>query len=286
MSEITDAPKPSAFSIFRNRDFRWLWTGDLISQFGSGITSIAASILVYRETGSAMSVGLMLIATALPGFLFGLIAGVFVDRLDRKRIMLVCEVLRALIVFMIPVMLPYGLWWLYILVALSATVTQFFKPAHASVLPDVASDEELASANSMMSVSSVGALGLGFAAAGMIMARYPVEWAFYIDALTFLLSGAAIALVRIRPLDIKDEDTSIAAVGRNLQTGLRFLSDSRILRSTLIITVPMAILFGLHNSLLLPFAPSASSAWAWSTSSCRRSQPYPSPLSWESPCPS
>ena len=260
MSEITDAPKPSAFSIFRNRNFGWLWTGDLISQFGSGITSIAASILVYRETGSALSVGLMLIATALPGFLFGLIAGVFVDRLDRKRIMLVCEVLRAIIVFMIPVMLPFGLWWLYILVALSATVTQFFKPAHSSVLPDLASDEELAAANSMMSVSSIGALGLGFAAAGMIMARYPVEWAFYIDALTFLLSGAAIALVKIRPLDVEDEKTSVAAVARNLQTGLRFLSDSPILRSTLIITVPMAILFGFHNSLLLPFADQALGA--------------------------
>ena len=90
MSQETQTAKPSAFSIFRNRNFGLLWAGDLISQFGNGITSVAASILVFRETGSALSVGLMLIATALPGFLFGLIAGVFVDRWDRRRIMLIC----------------------------------------------------------------------------------------------------------------------------------------------------------------------------------------------------
>lgn len=259
MSQLPDAAKLSPFSIFRNRDFTYLWVGDLISQLGSGITSIAASILVFRETGSALSVGLMLIATSLPGFLFGLIAGVFVDRLDRKRIMLVCEVLRAILVFLIPVMLPYGIWWLYILVALSATVTQFFKPAHGSVIPDVASDEELAAANSMMSISSTGAMGLGFAAAGLITSRYPIEWAFYIDALTFLLSGLAILLVKIRPLEV-EEETSVRAVARNLGEGLRFIWDSRILRSTFIVVVPMAVLFGFHNSLLLPFADRALGA--------------------------
>jgi DHA3 family macrolide efflux protein-like MFS transporter len=259
MSQLSDAAKLSPFAVFRNRDFTYLWVGDLVSQFGSGITSIAASILVFRETGSALSVGLMLIATSLPGFLFGLIAGVFVDRLDRKRIMLVCEVLRAILVFLIPVMLPFGIWWLYILVALSAMVTQFFNPAHGSVIPDVASDEELAAANSMMSISSTGAMGLGFAAAGLITSRYPVEWAFYIDALTFLLSGLAILLVKVRPLEV-EEETSVRAVARNLSEGLRFIWDSRILRSTFIVVVPMAILFGFHNSLLLPFADRALSA--------------------------
>jgi DHA3 family macrolide efflux protein-like MFS transporter len=260
MSLSEQTQKLSPFSILRNRDFTYLWLGNLISQYGNGITSIAASILVYRETGSALSVGLMLIATSLPGFLFGLIAGVFVDRLDRKRIMLVCEVLRALLVFMIPVMLPYGIWWLYVLVALSATVTQFFNPAHASVMPDVASDEELAAANSLMSIAETGALGLGFAAAGLITSRYPVEWAFYIDALTFLLSGAAILLVKVRPLELEEEETSVGAVARNLRAGLRFLGGSPILRSTFLVVIPMAALFGFHNSLLLPFADRALEA--------------------------
>ncbi len=254
MSQDPKPTKPSALSIFRNRNFSLLWTGDLISQFGNGITSVAASILVFRETGSALSVGLMLIATALPGFLFGLIAGVFVDRWDRKRIIMICEFLRAILVFLIPALLPYGIWWMYILVMLSSTVTQFFAPAHASVLPDVATDEELAAANSMMSISTTGALGLGFAAAGLITSNYPVEWAFYIDALTNLISGSIILLVKLPPLEVKEEESNVAAVVRNLQAGIRFLWDSPILRSTLFVIIPMAIIFGFHNSLLLPFA--------------------------------
>ncbi len=260
MSQPEQPVRLSPYSIFRNRDFTYLWVGNLISQYGNGITSIAASILVFRETGSALSVGLMLIATSLPGFVFGLIAGVFVDRLDRKRIMLACEILRAILVFLIPVMLLHGIGWLYILVALSATVTQFFNPAHGSVLPDVASDQELAAANSMMSIAETGALGLGFATAGLITSRYPVEWAFYIDALTFLLSGLAILLVRIRPLEVEEETTSVRAVARNLRAGIQFIGDSRILRSTFMVIVPMAVLFGFYNSLLLPFADRALGA--------------------------
>ena len=260
MSQANGAPKPTALSVFRNRNFAALWCGQLISQIGSGITTIAASILVYQATGSAASVGLMLIATALPGFLFGLIAGVFVDRLDRRRIMIVAEVLRAILVFLIPVLLPTGIWWLYILVMLSATVAQFFNPAHASVMPDVASDEELAAANSLMSVAEVGALGLGFAAAGLITSLYSVEWAFYVDSLTFLISAVAILLVKIPPLELEEEKTSVAAVGRNLRAGVQFLWDSRILRSTFIIVAPMSILFGFSNSLLLPFADQALGA--------------------------
>ncbi|MCB0035364.1 MAG: MFS transporter, partial [Anaerolineales bacterium] len=112
-----------------------MFASDTISEFGTGITSIAASILVFRETGSALSVGLMLMATALPGLFFGLIAGVYVDRLDRKRIMLASEILRMVIIAAIPFLITYGIWWLYLLVMLASTVKQFFEPAHASVLP-------------------------------------------------------------------------------------------------------------------------------------------------------
>lgn len=259
MVQDTTPEKISPFSIFRNRNFSLLWFGQLISEFGTGITSIAASILVYRETGSALSVGLMLMATAIPGLLFGLFAGVFVDRYDRKKIMIAAEFIRAFLIFLIPVLLPYGIWWLYILVMISSTIAQFFNPAHSSVIPDIASDEELAAANSMMAISSTGALGLGFATAGFITASLPVEWAFYLDAFTFVLSGIAILFVKIPKLEVNDK-TSVKIVVNNLQEGGKFLWNSAILRSTLLISIPMAILFGLHNSLLLPFANKALNA--------------------------
>src|SRR5512146_2089335 len=86
---------PSPFAIFRNRSFTLLWTGQLVSTIGSSLTSLAASILVFRLTGSAMSVGLMLMATAAPSLLVGLFAGVLVDRYDRRKIMIAADLIQA-----------------------------------------------------------------------------------------------------------------------------------------------------------------------------------------------
>ena len=168
----------SMFSVFRNRSFTLLWIGQLISSMGSALTALAASILIYRLTGSALSVGLMLIATSGPTVLIGLIAGVFVDRYDRKRIMLMADLLRAILIFLTPFLIPLSINWVYLIVALTSGITQFFDSAHASVLPEVASDKELSAANALMAVSSVGSTTVGFAAAGLIVTSLSIEWAF------------------------------------------------------------------------------------------------------------
>jgi MFS family permease len=250
---------PSTFAIFRNRPFTLLWIGQLISSIGSALTTLAASILVYRITGSALSVGLMLIATAGPTVLIGLVAGVFVDRYDRKRIMLTSDLLRAILIALIPILIPLNIIWLYIIVALTSAVTQFFDSAHASVLPEVASDEELSAANALMAISSVGSTMFGFAAAGLIVSELSVEWAFYIDALSFGASAFLIFLTRV-PSVPDVEDTSIRAIGQNLQAGLRTVSTVPILRSLFIVAVPIFLIFGLQNTLLLPFAVEALGA--------------------------
>ena len=137
---MTNAQSNSPFAIFRNRNFTFMWTGQLVSSIGSALTTLAASVLVFRETGSALSVGLMLIATSGPTIVIGMLAGVFVDRYDRKRIMLVSDLLRAILIFLIPSLIHLHLNWLYVIVALTSGITQFFDSAHASVLPEVASD--------------------------------------------------------------------------------------------------------------------------------------------------
>jgi hypothetical protein len=134
----------SPFSVFRNRNFSLMWTGQLISTMGSALTSLAASIYVFRLTGSALSVGLMLMATAAPSLFVGLFAGVFVDRYDRRQIMVIADILRALLILAIPFLVQFNVIWLYIVVMLTSAIGQFFDPAFESVLPEVASDEELA----------------------------------------------------------------------------------------------------------------------------------------------
>ncbi len=258
VSSAASAPI-SPFAVFRNRNFALMWSGQLVSTIGSALTSLAASIYVFRVTGSAASVGLMLMATAAPSLLVGLIAGVFVDRFDRKRIMIIASLLRAVLVFAIPFLVPLSIVWLYILAALSSAVGQFFDPAHESILPEVATERELAAANSLIAISSFGATAVGFAASGLIAAAADIRWAFYIDAGTFLFSALCIFLLRIKPLAVEGR-ASVALVLRNVQAGVRFLIDTPMLRSLFIVSVPVLIAFGLGNALLLPFATRALGA--------------------------
>jgi MFS family permease len=256
MTSIAHPVQTSAFAVFRNRSFARLWTAQLISVAGSALSSLAAAMLVYRLTGSALSVGLMLMVAALPSLLVGLIAGVLVDRLNRKHVMIAADLLRAVLIGAIPLVLPLGVGWLYAIVLLASAVGQFFEPAHASVLPEVAAEDELAAANSMMAISGSGSWAIGFTAAGLIVSQLSIEWAFYLDALTFLISALCILGVRVGRVEIED-DTNVATVLRDLRAGGRFLARTPSLRALLLVGSLLALSVGLTNALLLPFALSA-----------------------------
>ena len=244
--------KQSSFAILRNHNFRLIWTGQLITEMGTSLTSLAASIYVYKVTGSALNVGLMMMTSAAPSLLVGLIAGVFVDRYDRKRIMMAADMIRAVLIVSIPFLMSYNIAWIYILVALSATVGQFFNPAHASVLPEIASEEELNAANSLMAISSFGSLVVGYAAAGLITSSYSIEWAFYIDAATFLVSGFLIYLTRVPSIQA-DENTNISSIFQNLKSGIQVITNTGSLRSMFIAYIFIGTTFGFSNAIRLPF---------------------------------
>ena len=257
---IASMPSPSPFAVLKRKNFALLWTGQLVSTIGSALTSLAASIMVYRLTnGSAWSVGLMLMATAAPSLLVGLVAGVFVDRFDRKRIMITADLLRGLLVCLIPLLVPFGIVWLYVIVMVTSAIGQFFDPAYESVLPEAAPDEELAAANSLIAISSFGSTAIGFAASGLIAANYPIAYAFYLAAFSFVFSAACVFFLRI-PRIKADDNTSVKVVISNLKAGLDFLFKSPVLRSIFLLAVPVSISFGLANSLLLPFATRALNA--------------------------
>jgi len=244
------------FAVFRNRDFRFLWTAQLVSTIGSSLTDLAAGILVFQRTQSALAVGLMLMATAIPSLFVGLVAGVFVDRFSRKKIMIASDLIRSALVFSIPFVIQINIVLLYVVVILASSVKQFFDPAEQSVLPDVASEEELASANAFLQISSFGSTAIGFAAAGFLASTGEIAIAFYVDAITFLISAACVAAVHIAPM-VVEEATSVRAVVANLGSGISFLARTPIIRSTLIVFAPVLFGFGLWNVLLLPFAVGA-----------------------------
>ena len=249
------ASAPSMFAVFRRRDFTLLWFAQLISTAGSSLTDLAAAIWVYRETESPLAVALTLMATAVPSLVVGLLAGVYVDRHDRKRILMVTCLVQGVIVAGIAASVSFdSILGLYALLLLNAGVKQFFDPAHDSIIPELASDEELTAANAFLSIAAFGSTAIGFAGAGLLASTVDLTWAFIIDAISFLVCAVLISRMGRIPMPEAEGDASVAVVISNLKDGLGTLFGTAIIRSLFIVGAFMFVAFGLWNVLLLPFS--------------------------------
>jgi MFS family permease len=244
------------FAVFRKRDFSLLWTAQLISTAGSALTDLAAGIYVFRVTNSAFAVGLTLMVTAIPSLIVGLLAGVYVDRHDRKKILIWTCLVQAVIVGLLAVVIgidAIALVGLYALLLLNAGIKQFFDPAHDSLIPEIASDEELAAANSFLSIAAFGSTAIGFAGAG-ILASIDLRLAFVIDALSFVVCAVLISFMGRYPMPTPDDDATVGVIVANLKSGLGTLFGTPVLRSLFLVGALMFFSFGLWNVLLLPMS--------------------------------
>lgn len=181
----------------RNREYRKLWFAQLVSVLGDKIHQIAASILVYKITGSLVHVGAMLAVTTLPAVLFGIPAGAAVDRAERKRVMVTADVVRAALVLAIPILAEHGIGFFYAAAFLVATASLFFEPARFSLIPDLVPEEELTAANSLdqasIAVSEIAGLAIG---AGLVAGLGTFD-AFVVDAASFVVSALVIARMAV-----------------------------------------------------------------------------------------
>ena len=249
-------PAPSMFAVFRKRDFSLLWLAQLISTAGSALTDLAAAIYVFRVTGSALAVGLTLMVTAIPSLVVGLLAGVFVDRHDRKLIMIVTCLVQALTVALIAVVLGFqavALPGLFLLLLINAGVKQFFDPAHDSLIPEMANDDELGAANSFLSIAAFGSTAIGFAGAGFL-AAFDLRIAFLLDAASFVVGALLIRAMGRYEMPVPDEEASVEVILDNLKSGLGTLFGTQVLRSLFLVGGIMFFSFGLWNVLLLPMS--------------------------------
>lgn len=244
---------PSRTAVFRKPDFVLLWLSQLVSTAGSSLTDLAAGILVYERTGSAFLVGATLMAAAIPTVLVGMVAGVFVDRWDKRRVMVATGLLQGAVVVLIPLLVGVHIGLLFVALLANSALRQFFDPAYESLIPEIATDDELAAANAYLSIASFGSTAVGFAGAGLLASALSVDWAFWIDAGTFVFAAGCVALLRVRvPSAADDEPTSVALVVGNLRLGLSTIWHTPTLRSLLLVGAPGFFAVGLWNVLLLP----------------------------------
>jgi MFS family permease len=226
--------------LVRNRNFSLLWTGQLISLLGDRIHVIALGALV-AAAGTPLEVGLTFASTAVPSVLLGPLAGVLVDRWDRRRTMIACDVVRAGLVLAVPFAFQVHIGFVYALGFAVATVTLLFRPAKTAVVPSVVGDRDLVSANSAMSVPETAADLIGFPVAGVIVTALSsvLGAAFVLDAGTYVVSAVVIwAMILPRQIDEAPEPISVRGVWRDMGEGFSFLfREKALLSNTLLSTL-------------------------------------------------
>ena len=249
-------------AIFRQRNFALLWVGSLISFVGDWVLFIALPVYVYDLTGSALATGGMFIAQTAPRLLLGSIAGVFVDRWDRRRTMIVANLLSAAaLLLLLPVRSIADLWLVYLAAFLQASIALFFQPAESALVPALVGEEHLVHANALTALNWELTRLIAPPLGGLTMALFGLGSVIAIDSISFLFSAAMIALIvlpaaeRVRPAV---EQHSYAAgawrtVWQELVEGLRLVRNDRLVRALFIITGVAMVAEGIINVLGFPW---------------------------------
>jgi MFS family permease len=256
MSDL--AARPSSLGVralLRIRDYRLLWTGQLISDAGDAVTNFTLLLLVNALTGSTAALAAMAIVLAIPSLTIGLVAGTYVDRVDRRRIMLASDALRALFVLgFIAVGSASSLWLLFVLAFVQATIGTFFTPARGALLPRIVPREGLLTANSLTQATRVVAFVTGAGLAGLILGLAGQFWpAFVLDSASFVASFLLIARLPATIGRIPVEARAApAGVGEALLVGLRTIARSRTLSTTIAVLAVVMLGGGAVNVLFVP----------------------------------
>jgi MFS family permease len=265
--ETSDTPTKQP-GFFINRSFALLWSGQTISELGSHITGSGLPLVaVLMLNATALQVGLLTALSTLSALLLSLLAGVWVDRLPRRAIMIIADLGRALLLFTIPLAASLGILHiaqLYVVTFLVGTLTVFFAIANQSLLPMLVPREQLVAGNSKIEASSALAEIGGPTLAGLLIQTITAPTAIAFDALSFLFSAFCIGMMS----SCKPHHTPQAllevrkSVWREMYSGLRFMLAHPILRAVVAFASmrnffggAFATLYGLYIVRVLGLSP-------------------------------
>jgi len=247
-------------NVIRQRNFALLWFAGLISMIGDWVLFIALPLYTYNLTQSSLAMGTMFIAGTLPRILLGSLAGVFVDRWDRQRTMVIADLSRALLLLLLLfVRSPELIWIVYIVAFLQATISQFFDPAENALLPQLVDSTNLVAANSLNSLNNNLARLGGPALGGILLGLFGFTNVILVDSLSFLISGMMIAMI-LQPspalVSKKSGESALDVENRVWQewlSGLRFIVKSPVVLMIFLIMCIAGLGEGLFNVMFVIF---------------------------------
>lgn len=260
----TVSVKPSFRRVLSNRPFSLLWAGQLVSQSGDFIFDVAAIWYVLQLTGDAFKVGVAVATVLLPAIFIGPIAGVYLDRFNRRDVMLASNLVQAAVAGMIGVLYSLGSLNFPVLLVMLFVLNsgaQFVRPAVTAMVPGITEKEDLSTATSLFSLSTSVNQVAGYGIGGVVVLALGVAVPFYYDSLTFLFAAAMLSLIT-RPLGaipkVARDPTSLSSEQVSFREkfvqGLRFIRGSKFLIQLVIVGLVVNFFGAGIFALLAPYA--------------------------------
>ncbi len=250
--------QPRMRDVLRNRNFRNLLIGQFVSQLGDGLLYLSLVIMLNRlfsAGGAETAIGFLMICQTAPRVIFGLLSGVYVDRLDRKQLMIIADVARGVIVLAcLLVNRPEDVWIYYVSAALWSALSSVFGPAKNASLPHLVNKEQLLVANMLSQTSFIVAMTLGTASSGLLIGVFDSAVpAIVIDALSFFVSAAFIAALPLPHRAPSQREQRAVQVWGELKEGLHFMAHQRVLVGATLGFALTMLGLGAINVLFVPF---------------------------------
>lgn len=247
--------------ILRISSFRSLWFGQICSQLAANTLLFVLALRVYQSTGSNTAVSGLFLAYGIPSLLFGLVAGTSVDRLDKRRVLVVCDITRGIFVLGL-LFLSQQIAVVYLLTFANAVISQFYVPAEAPLIPKLVPKDLLVTANSLFSFTFYSSLAIGTVLAGPFLRWFgPQGIFFFIAALFFCAStlssripSQSVGTVGIRYLLQLKPSYLFTRIWTDLLEGIRYITGSSSLFDSIILLTGTQIIFALLATLGPGFA--------------------------------
>ena len=241
-----------AWRALRHRNFKLFFFGQSISVLGTWMTRLATSWLVYHLTHSALLLGIVGFAGQIISFALGPFAGVWVERLDRRKLLVATQVaaaVQSLAMAALTLAHVVTLWEIIVLTALQGLINAFDMPARQSFLVQMVEDRnDLSNAIAINSSMANGARLVGPAIAGLIIAAFGEGWCFLIDGISYFAVIASLLLMRMRPLNVHRHKASMF---EQMREGWNYVRTFRPIR-TILLLFSLVSLMGYSWTVLLP----------------------------------
>jgi len=250
-------------SLLGLRSFVLVWLGGLVSLAGDWVLIVGLPLVVYEMTHSTLATGTMFMAGTLPRLPLGSVAGVFVDRWDRRRTIVVTNILMGLgLLPLLAVRSAEDLWLVYVVQMGEACIAEFQRPALGALLPRLVDQDKLVAANALSSLGSESTRLVGPALGALVVAFFGLAGVVVVDAASFVVAGALVALVIGIPRSAHSVASSAAAnlaqlclgVWRDWRDGLRVVRSNRVLGVLFAFCAVTGVGEGMIMTLFVPFA--------------------------------